>query len=105
VLLFFRESYFIARALTSVELLTQAIHQSAWFNGFHQILRGPRTQRLLDIAGRVTSVASSPTLGKTIGLAMATPALSAPGTAISIRMRDGALLPATVVRTPFVEHT
>jgi sarcosine oxidase subunit alpha len=58
-----------------------------------------------DIAGRVTSVASSPTLGKTIGLAMATPALSAPGTAISIRMRDGALLPATVVRTPFVEHT
>jgi hypothetical protein len=36
---------------------------------------------------------------------MAAPALSAPGTAISIRMRDGALLPATVVRTPFVEHT
>jgi sarcosine oxidase, subunit alpha len=57
------------------------------------------------IAGRVTSVARSSTLGKTIGLAMAAPALSVPGTGISIRARDGALLSARVVRTPFVEAT
>ena len=56
-----------------------------------------------DIAGRVTSVARSPTLGRTIGLAMAAPSLSEPGTAISIRARDGALVSARVVRTPFVE--
>ncbi len=58
-----------------------------------------------DIAGRVTSVARSPTLGRTIGLAMAAPALSEPGTVISIRASDGSLMPARVVRPPFVERT
>jgi sarcosine oxidase subunit alpha len=55
-----------------------------------------------DIAGRVTSVARSPTLGRTIGLAMAAPALSAPGTRLSIRVGD-VMVAAQVVRTPFVE--
>ncbi|HEU5133764.1 MAG TPA: 2Fe-2S iron-sulfur cluster-binding protein [Steroidobacteraceae bacterium] len=55
------------------------------------------------IAGRVTSVAQSPTLGRTIGLAMANPSLAAPGTPIVIRASDGRLVSARVVRTPFLE--
>jgi sarcosine oxidase subunit alpha len=56
-----------------------------------------------DIAGRVTSIARSPTLGRTIGLAMARPDLAAPGSALGIRASDGTMVPARVVRTPFVE--
>ena len=55
------------------------------------------------IAGRVTSVAQSPTLGRTIGLAMAAPNLATPGTPIVIRASDGRLVSARVVRTPFLE--
>jgi sarcosine oxidase subunit alpha len=56
-----------------------------------------------DIAGRVTSVAHSPTLARTIGLAMVAPHLAPPGTPIVIRASDGRLVSARVVRTPFVE--
>jgi sarcosine oxidase subunit alpha len=55
------------------------------------------------IAGRVTSVANSPTLGRTIGLAMAAPHLAPPGTSIVIRASDGRLVSGRVVRTPFLE--
>ncbi len=55
-----------------------------------------------DIAGRVTSIGRSPTLGRVIGLAMAAPPLAAPGTALTIRASDGALVRARVVKTPFV---
>jgi len=58
-----------------------------------------------DIAGRVTSVAHSPTLGRTIGLAMACPSLSEPGQELVIRASDGRFVNARVVRTPFVEGT
>ena len=55
-----------------------------------------------NIAGRVTSIAHSPTLGRTIGLAMASPQLSEPGTKLVIRASDGRQVGARVVRTPFV---
>ncbi|MEO8017990.1 MAG: 2Fe-2S iron-sulfur cluster-binding protein [Pseudomonadota bacterium] len=55
-----------------------------------------------NIAGRVTSVAHSPTLGRTIGLAMAAPHLSEPGSNLVIRAADGRQVAARVVRTPFV---
>jgi sarcosine oxidase subunit alpha len=55
-----------------------------------------------NIAGRVTSIAHSPTLGRTIGLAMASPALSEPGSNLVIRASDGRQVGARVVRTPFV---
>ena len=55
-----------------------------------------------NIAGRVTSIAHSPTLGRTIGLAMASPALSEPGSSLVIRASDGRQVGARVVRTPFV---
>jgi sarcosine oxidase, subunit alpha len=58
-----------------------------------------------DIAGRVTSITHSPTLGRAIGFAMASPMLSDPGTNIAIRASDGRLVSARVVRTPFVEAT
>jgi len=56
-----------------------------------------------DIAGRVTSVAHSPMLKCTIGLAMTRPDSAAPGSSLSIRVSDGTVVPARVVRTPFVE--
>jgi len=55
-----------------------------------------------DIAGRVTSIGRSPTLRRTIGLAMAAPSLAAPGTKLTIRATDGTLVDAVVAKTPFV---
>lgn len=55
-----------------------------------------------EIAGRITSLGRSPTLNRTIGLAMATPSLAAAGTKLTIRASNGALVEATVVPIPFV---
>jgi sarcosine oxidase subunit alpha len=54
-------------------------------------------------AGRVTSIARRSTLGHPLGLAFVIPELSAPGTKISIKLDDGALVPATVAKTPFYD--
>ncbi|MBC8026372.1 MAG: FAD-dependent oxidoreductase, partial [Steroidobacteraceae bacterium] len=55
-----------------------------------------------DIAGRVTSLARSPTLDRTIGLAMVEPRLATTDS-LSIRTSDGKSVTARIVRTPFVE--
>jgi sarcosine oxidase subunit alpha len=55
------------------------------------------------IAGRVTSVAHSRTLGKTIGLAMLAPPLAEPGSEIRIRADGGEMLAARVVAVPFYD--
>ncbi len=49
------------------------------------------------IAGRVTSVAYSPTLGHIIGLAMIAPEMAARGHALQIRVDGGAVVEARVV--------
>jgi sarcosine oxidase subunit alpha len=56
-----------------------------------------------EIAGRVTSVAWSSTLQKTIGLAFVRPEQAEPGTRITFRLSDGRMVPATVVPTPFYD--
>jgi sarcosine oxidase subunit alpha len=69
--------------------------------------RAPKESHLIiegdAIRGRVTSVVRSPTLGRTIGLAMVAPECAAPGTALTIRIEDGATLAARVVATPFYD--
>jgi sarcosine oxidase subunit alpha len=57
-----------------------------------------------DIAGRVTSVTYSHTLGKTIGLAMVKPALAKIGTPLSMRLSDGSMVQATAAATPFYDR-
>jgi len=56
-----------------------------------------------DIAGRITSVARSATLGRTIGLAMIRPDLAKTGSAVSIRVDDGTFVSATLASTPFYD--
>jgi sarcosine oxidase subunit alpha len=56
-----------------------------------------------EISGRVTSVAWSATLQKTIGLAFVRPEQAEPGTRISFRASGGRMVPATVVPTPFYD--
>ena len=56
-----------------------------------------------EIAGRVTSIGHSQVLGRTIGLAMLAPALTAPGTPLVIRGDGGKPVPARVVKTPFYD--
>jgi sarcosine oxidase subunit alpha len=56
-----------------------------------------------EIAGRVTSIARSPTLGRSIGLAMVAPQVATLGGEIWIRASDGRMVPARVVKTPFVK--
>jgi sarcosine oxidase subunit alpha len=55
------------------------------------------------IAGRVTSVAYSPTLKQIVGLAMLTPELSAVGTHFQIRVAGGTMLEAEAVALPFYD--
>ena len=56
-----------------------------------------------DIAGRVTSISYSPTLGRHIGLAMLAPDLAVAGTRLSIRTDGGTMLEAKVVALPFYD--
>lgn len=56
-----------------------------------------------DIAGRVTSIAFSPTLGHAIGLAFVRPDLATPGGSVSIRLSDGSMVQAKVSATPFYD--
>ncbi|PSB12619.1 aminomethyltransferase [filamentous cyanobacterium CCP2] len=56
-----------------------------------------------EIAGRVTSIAFSPTLDRYIGLAYLNPNLATIGTPFSIRLSDGTLVTATVCPTPFYD--
>ncbi len=55
------------------------------------------------IAGRVTSVVKSPTLGKVIGLAYLPMDMIEPGTKFQIRTDFGAMADAEVVPTPFYD--
>lgn len=64
----------------------------------HLIIKGG------DIAGRVTSVGQSPTLGCTIGLALVTPAAAMDET-LSIRIDGGVQITAPVVPLPFYDPT
>ncbi len=56
-----------------------------------------------EIAGRVTSVAFSPTLKRYIGLAYVKPDLAAIKNRFSIRLSDRTLVAATVSPTPFYD--
>jgi sarcosine oxidase, subunit alpha len=56
-----------------------------------------------EIAGRVTSVTISPTLGRVIGLAYVKPEQSKIGSSIEIRVDRAEMIRATVVRTPFYD--
>ncbi len=56
-----------------------------------------------DIAGRVTSVTRSPTLGKVIGLAYVPPDLAEPGSRFEIRVDGGRMVTAETVATPFYD--
>lgn len=56
-----------------------------------------------EIAGRITSIAWSPHLGRTIGLGLVDPALAATGTALSIRLTDGSRVQAEVCDRPFFD--
>lgn len=55
------------------------------------------------IAGRITSITRSATLGRTVGLAYVSPALATVGTKLTLRGDDGHLHGAVVVPTPFYD--
>lgn len=56
-----------------------------------------------EIAGRVTSAARSPALGKIIGLAYLPPDLTEPGERFTIKVAGGRLIEALVVPLPFYD--
>jgi len=56
-----------------------------------------------EIAGRVTSVTFSPTLGQMIGMAYVKPDQAEEGSSIDIRVDGGEMLRATIVKTPFYD--
>jgi sarcosine oxidase subunit alpha len=56
-----------------------------------------------DIAGRVTSIAWSPSLSRHIGLAYVQSGMAQAGQKFSIRLSDKSLVTAEVVKTPFYD--
>lgn len=56
-----------------------------------------------EIAGRITSIAYSPSLDRHIGLAYVKPEQAVIGTQFTIRRSDGSLVTATVAPTPFYD--
>jgi len=56
-----------------------------------------------ELAGRVTSIAWSPTLSRHIGLALLRPDVAERNTHFNIRVTDGTLVRATIVPTPFYD--
>jgi sarcosine oxidase subunit alpha len=56
-----------------------------------------------DIAGRVTSINFSPSVGQVIGFAYVLPTQTDVGTSFNIRTDNGSLVAATVVETPFLK--
>jgi len=56
-----------------------------------------------EIAGRITSIARSPTLDRTIGLALLAPELAQSGSRISIRGDGGQMISALIIKTPFYD--
>lgn len=67
----------------------------------------PRESQLVieagEIAGRVTSVARSSTLGRTIGLALVRPDLAAAARSLRVRGDGGVMLEAHIVPVPFYD--
>ncbi|QID17112.1 FAD-dependent oxidoreductase [Nitrogeniibacter mangrovi] len=56
-----------------------------------------------EIAGRVTSIAFSPSLNRHIGLAFVRPDLAGAGNKVDIRLSGGAIVQATITTTPFYD--
>ncbi len=56
-----------------------------------------------EIKGRITSVGFSPTMGQLIGLAYTAPEDSDVGSTLSIKLDDGSLVEAKVVKIPFYD--
>jgi len=55
------------------------------------------------IAGRVTSIVESRSVGRTVGLAFVAPGMTDPGTRFTIRAEGGVMVNATVVPIPFYD--
>ncbi|MDR2874677.1 MAG: (2Fe-2S)-binding protein [Methylobacillus sp.] len=58
-----------------------------------------------EIKGRVTSIAYSRSAGRVIGFAYVDPADVAPGSRFQVRADSGAMVDATVVKTPFIKSS
>ena len=56
-----------------------------------------------EITGRVTSAATSPTLGRVIGLAYVAPDQSEIGNTFTVKIAGGKLVEARVVKLPFYD--
>jgi sarcosine oxidase subunit alpha len=56
-----------------------------------------------DMAGRVTSIAFSESVGRYIGLAFVAPEMAQEGTRFTIRADAGRMVEAQVVKTPFYD--
>jgi sarcosine oxidase subunit alpha len=102
-----KKAFFVGKpALAALEAKPQ-MRKLAGFTLKDPIGPAPKECHLVidgdSIAGRVTSVADSPTLGKVIGLAILPPTMTAIGTEFSIRIEGGRMVQAVVVPTPFYD--
>ena len=93
----------VAAKLNVLHLDTGAMYRAFAWQALSEGLSTRDAEALSALAGRITSIAWSPSLKRHVGLAFIRPDLSAVGTPFQIRLTDGRLVQATVCATPFYD--
>lgn len=102
-----KKSFYIGKRAVDMQIAKGVTRKLAGFALVDSGAPTPKECHLVirdgDIAGRITSVTRSPTLGKVIGLAYVPPDLAEPGKRFEIRVDGGTMVAAETVATPFYD--
>ena len=102
-----KKSFYVGKRAIDMQMAKGVTRKLAGFALLDAGAPSPKECHLVirkgDIAGRVTSVTRSPTLGKVVGLAYLPPDLAEPGKRFEIRVDGGRMVAAETVAVPFYD--
>ncbi len=102
-----KKPFYVGKRAVDMQMAKGVARKLAGFALIDAAAPSPKECHLIirngDIAGRVTSVVRSPTLGKVVGLAYLPPDLAEPGKRFEIRVDGGRMVAAETVATPFYD--
>ena len=102
-----KKSFYVGKRAIDMQMAKGVTRKLAGFALLDTAAPSPKECHLVirdgDIAGRVTSVTRSPTLGKVVGLAYLPPDLAEPGKRFEIRVDGGRMVAAETVAVPFYD--
>jgi sarcosine oxidase subunit alpha len=102
-----KKSFYVGKRAIDMQMAKGVTRKLAGFALLDAGAPSPKECHLVirngDIAGRVTSVTRSPTLGEVVGLAYLPPDLAEPGKRFEIRVDGGRMVAAETVAVPFYD--